>query len=132
YKQRKLVSLPFMNHVNHSDKSVEKLKAVLVKDVRSLGTTPVNHNVVSPVAQKSSLLSSSYPQRISHNPPSCSSMSSSCPTFLSITLHTPSFSVKKSKRINPSSTSENIGSSSCCAFTQDLFAICEYFNSSPS
>ncbi|CAG8596214.1 21524_t:CDS:2 [Cetraspora pellucida] len=127
HKQRKLVPPPVIIRINHSDKNVEKLK-----DVRSLGTTPVNHNVIYPVSKKSSIISSSYPQRISHNPPSRSSMPSSCPIFLSFNSHTPNFSVKKSKRINPSSTSDSDSdhsvASSCFAFTQDLFALCEYFN----
>ncbi|RIB06516.1 hypothetical protein C2G38_505116 [Gigaspora rosea] len=130
-KRRKIVTPPLINRINHSDKNVEKLKAVLVKDIRSLGTIPINHNVISPIPKKSSIITSSYPQRIPNNHPSFSSMSMSCPTFLSITLHAPNFSINKSKRIDLPTTDE-IVTSNCFAFTQDLFALCDYFNSSPS
>ncbi|CAG8527729.1 237_t:CDS:2 [Gigaspora rosea] len=130
-KRRKIVTPPLINRINHSDKNVEKLK---VKDIRSLGTIPINHNVISPIPKKSSgfgIITSSYPQRIPNNHPSFSSMSMSCPTFLSITLHAPNFSINKSKRIDLPTTDE-IVTSNCFAFTQDLFALCDYFNSSPS
>ncbi|CAG8621464.1 17302_t:CDS:2 [Dentiscutata erythropus] len=58
-KQRKLATPPLMNRIkNLTDKNIEKLKGggstVLVKDVRSLGTIPINHNVVTPISKKSS------------------------------------------------------------------------------